>query len=488
MARRRLLPVTMLLLAACGGLSFPEPTTTGPATTTTTTGATIPTTVPGTTTTLGTTTPDDGAAGIGDPYFPLLGNPGFDVEHYSIALTVDETLRAIAATTVIDASATADLAWFTLDFVGMDIDDITVDGAPAGFERDGHDVIVALPNTIPAGEGFSVEVAYHGTPTTIGVDSIGIQAGWTTVGDTAYVFAEPEAAHTWFPGSDHPSDKASFTISATVPSGLTAVSNGELVAETEAGTTTTFTWDMPDPMATYLATLAIGDYVLSESDGPDGVVLRDYVPAAMPSPPAAFSRTAEMLTLFTEWFGPYPFEQYGHVIVPGFPAAMETQTMTMMGEDVVDNEVVAHELAHQWFGDSVTPATWRDIWLNEGFATFGELLWVEEEYGAAAMEAYAKTLHTALGGQTLRPISDPGVGELFAAGVYWRGGLTLYALRKEVGDDLMKDILTTYHARFRHGNAATADFIAVAEEVSGRDLGAFFAAWLDEVPLPPYPA
>jgi aminopeptidase N len=268
---------------------------------------------------------------------------------------------------------------------------------------------------------------------------------------------------------------------------VTAVSNGTLVSEASDATFTTFTWEMDDPMATYLATLAIGPYTRSEAAGPDGVQLRDYVPASYLSPPAAFGRVGEMLALFTDWFGEYPFDAYGHVIVANFPGAMETQTMTMMGADAVSEDVVAHELAHQWFGDSVTPATWRDIWLNEGFATFAEFLWLEQAHGSAVMESYARSLHTALQGQTLRPIADPGVAELFGTGVYWRGGLTLYALRAEVGDDLMKSILTTYAARFRYGNAATADFIAVAEEVSGRDLGDFFSAWLDQTALPPFP-
>ncbi len=440
-------------------------------------------------TTVTTTLPVAGSAvGIGDSYFPLLGNPGFDVEHYAISLSVDKTLGVITtATTSLEATATANLTTFNLDFVGMTIDEVAVDGATAVFARVGHDVIVDPASEIPAGEGFLVEVTYHGAPTTISVDSIGIRSGWIVVGQTAYVFAEPEAAHTWFPGNDHPSDKATFTIQATVPAGLTAVSNGDLVAESGTTDTSTFTWEMTQPMATYLATLAIGDYVRSDPPPFEGLDLRDYIPTNMSEAPAAFSRTAEMLALFTEWFGPYPFEQYGHVIVRDFPAAMETQTMTMMGEGLFGEEVVAHELAHQWFGDSVTPAGWRDIWLNEGFATFAEFLWLEHEEGAAAMEQYTENLYSLLVGATMQPISDPGVDELFGAGVYWRGGLALHALRIEVGDEVMRDILTTYHARFRHANASTDDFIAVATEVAGRNLDELFAAWLDTAVLPPYP-
>ena len=489
MSRRLVLLVSSALIAvsACSD-RFPiaAPTTTGAPTTSSTTsaGTTVTTTTAPTTTTSATPT----GQGVGDPYFPSLGNPGFDVEHYTINLSVSDDLEGLdSATTLIDATATADLRSLSLDFVGLDIQTVTVDGTVARFDRIDEELIVTLPAPIPAGEGFSIAVAYRGDPVSVTVDSLGFEAGWTKVGNTAYVFAEPHGAHTWFPGSDHPSDKATFTIMATVPTGLTAVSNGDLVDETTSSSGTTFTWEMSDPMATYLATLAIGTYTRSDSVAPNGARLRDFVPSGYPSPPASFSRVGEMLTLFTEWFGDYPFDQYGHVIIADFPGAMETQTMTMIGPGALDAETVAHELAHQWFGDSVTPATWQDIWLNEGFATFGEFLWMEFDYGTAEMQSYARQLHLGLQGDEMRPISDPGIAELFGAGVYWRGGLTLYALRAEVGDDVMKSILTTYHSRYRYGNAATADFIAVAEEVAGRDLSEFFSAWLDDTALPPFP-
>lgn len=464
-----------LIVTACSGVATPS---TAPTSTVTTI-----TTMPATTAPVTTTRPSGSSGtGLGDPYFPELGSPGVDVSHYTIDLVLDDTLaRFVTATTTIEAVATTDLTTIALDFVGMEVDGVTVDGNVAVAERSASKLTITPPAPIPSGEDFTIGVTYHGTPSSVLVDSIGIRAGWTVVGDVAYVFAEPDGARTWFPGSDHPSDKATFTIRATVPAGLTAVSNGDLVDTSSSTAGDTFVWEMDDPMATYLATLAVGRYTRHEAAGPDGVELRDYVLDAYP---AAFTHTGEMLALFSDWFGPYPFSAYGHVIVPGFPAAMETQTMSMMGAGLIDTAVVAHELAHQWFGDSVTPATWQDIWLNEGFATFGEILWMEAEMGAAPARAYARSLH----GIGLEAIADPGISGLFGAAVYWRGGLTLYALRAEVGDDTMRAILTTYHDRFRHGNASTADFIAVAEEVSGRDLADFFRSWLEDAAMPPFPA
>lgn len=478
---RRLPLVVLALLTACSGTAGPTatdptPITTTPVTIGTTRGPTIGSTIP------------TGPTGAGDPYFPTLGNTGFDVIAYDISLDISDDLRRFdAATTAITAAASTDLHRFTLDLRGLEIDAIAVGGAPAGFSRIGHDVLVTPRNPIPAGTRFVVVVEYHGTPETVPVPSIGISAGWTVTRDGMYVFAEPDGARTWFPGSDHPIDKAIFRITATVPEGLTAVANGMLTAESTTGGRTTFTWDMPQPMATYLAVLAVGDYRPVDFAPVGYVTRRDWLPSDMDAAPPSFGLIAAMIPVFEEWFGPYPFDSYGHVVVTGFPGAMETQTMSLMGRDALDEDVVAHELTHQWFGNSVTPMSWRDIWLNEGFATFGEFLWLEHAYGPGVMESYARLLHGGLATGAQRPVSDPGELGLFGVDVYHRGGVTLLALRRHVGDDAMQTILTTYHDRFRFGNATTADFVAVAEEVSGRQLGNFFEAWLDDAEPPPFP-
>lgn len=486
MPRRSLLLI--LVLAACSGggtvVTFP----------TTTTGTTAPpvigttsTTLPGTVPTIGPVVPD-GPTGAGDPYYPHLGNTGFDVISYDVALAVDDSLtRITSATAVITADATEALRRFSLDFRGLEVESVAVGGTEARFERFADDLVVTPFAPIAAGDRFVVTVAYHGTPSNLAVESIGFDAGWTRTSDGLYIWAEPEAARTWFPGSDHPSDKATFRLTATVPDGLVAVSNGALVAESTSDGWASFTWEMADPIATYLVVLAVGDYRPIDSPDASGVTRRDWIPADMTRSPASFGRTAAMLALFEDWFGPYPFDSYGHVIVSGFPGAMETQTMTLMGRGALGEEVVAHELAHQWFGDSVSPASWRHIWLNEGFATFGEFLWLEDEYGTGVMESYARSLYAGLGTGPASPVSDPGTDDLFGVDVYWRGGLTLLALRYEVGDETMREILTTYHDRFRFGTATTADFIGVAEEIASRSLGDFFASWLDAPAPPPFP-
>ncbi|HSM01116.1 MAG TPA: M1 family metallopeptidase [Acidimicrobiia bacterium] len=481
MFRRVLIVIAALAAASCGaGGGVPTSTTGGTTTVAVTTTSGSDTTVPG---------GDIGADGIGDPYFPGLGNGGFDVEHYLIETTIDPEEGSITAgRTTITAVATTDLAAFHLDFRSLEIADLTVDGRQAEFEPTGANILVTPESPIAAGEHFTVVVAYRGRPDPTVLPGLGLSSGWIVNAEGVYVVAEPDGAHTWFPGSDHPADKALFTLVTTVPDPFVVASNGTLVAESHEGGMGTFTWEMDDPMATYLATIVVAELERFDSDPVDGVAIRDYVPTDLAGElPAPFQRTGDWIVLLESWFGDYPFDAYGHVIVSGFGAALETQTMAVMDRRSVQDVVVIHELAHQWFGNSVSPATWQDIWLNEGFATFAEFLWVEHELGSEAMEADIAARYEIMSSRDHRPIADPGVRDLFGAAVYWRGGLTLHALRLEVGDDTMREILTGYASRFAYGNASTADFIAIAEEISGRDLGDLFDAWLYQAELPPLP-
>jgi len=502
-----LIAALLLLAVACsddGGSPFPTPTT-APATTEATTPTTLPvtTSAPATTTSAPTTTAaglgPGGLAGLGDPYFPTLGNGGYDVAHYLIDLTVDPTANVIQGEATLDATATATLDAFHLDLLGLIVDGVSVDGARATFTREAAELVVDPEGLIPAGEGFTVTVTYHGTPEVL--DTLGFPLGWVDAGDITYVVAEPDAARTWFPGNDHPADKAAFTFRITVPAGLTVAANGTLAATTGGDGTTTFVWEMAQPMATYLATVVIGDLVRIERPGPGGVLLRDYLPADMGGTlPGPLARVDEMLAFFAGLFGPYPFAEYGHAVVPDVPGALEDQTLCIFGRVVLESyrpgfgeptleEIVAHELSHQWYGDSVSPATWADIWLNEGFATFAQWLWVEHDRGRAAYDATIAGNYAFLA-EAPHPVpGDPGPSgeDLFGLSVYLRGGLTLHALRAEVGEDTTLAILRGWAERHAYGNGTTAEFIALAEEMSGADLDALFDAWLFQADMPPLP-
>ncbi len=482
-----------LVAAACADDVGTTTTTLAAATTSpktsTVSGATATSDPPETTTATGPVAQPAGASGLGDPYYPALGNGGYDVTHYDIDLTVDPDTAELDATTVISAVAEETLATFNLDFVGLDITGVSVDGTSAAYRRSGPELRISPDGGIVAGEEFTVTVAYSGRPELITLTSIGVQFGWIQTPEGIYVVAEPDGARTWFPSNDHPTDKATFTFRVTVPKPLTAAANGALVATEDNGDSRTFVWDLTSRMATYLATVVIGEYDRVESEGPDGIVIRDYLPASFGGvAPSAFAVTSDAMELLTEWFGPFPFDRYGHIVVYGLGGALENQTLSLMGNRALFEEIVIHELAHQWWGNSLSPATWQDIWLNEGFATFAEFLWTEQQRGEGAMLDQVDDLHTSLFAISHRPIADPRDSQLFGPAVYWRGGLTLHALRVEVGDEILKEIFSEYFDRHGDGNASTADFIAVAEEVSGRDLTALFDDWIFSEALPPLPS
>jgi aminopeptidase N len=242
-------------------------------------------------------------------------------------------------------------------------------------------------------------------------------------------------------------------------------------------------------MTSYLATLVVGEYERVEYDGPDDILIRDYLPTSFNGTvPDGFKITLEAMEVLSDWFGPYPFDRYGHIVVYELGGALENQTLSLMGNRALFPAVVVHELAHQWWGNTVSPATWQDIWLNEGFATFSEFLWIEHRQGTDAMLEEIQDLHDALSSIGHFAIADPQESQLFGPAVYWRGGMTLHALRAELGDDeVLKEILAVYYERFEDSHAATQDFIDVVHEVTGQDFTELWDDWLYSVALPDLP-
>ena len=436
-----------------------------------------------------------GSAGVGDPYFDALGNGGYDVVHYDIALRYHPGSADIQATTTVEATAADDLASLNLDLVGLTVDAVTVDGEEAEFSRRDGELVVSPSETIESGEDFTVAVDYHGEPEAIGSGSAPTENGWLrTERGATYVLAEPDGARTWFPNNDHPSDKATYSIHIAVPDGVEAAANGRLDSD-EVGDDgyRTWSWEMEQPMASYLATVAIGDYEIERTASPDGVRIRNFFLASEYDQAVSdFAATGEMLDYFADRFGPYPFDEYGAVTVPAIlGSALETQTLSVFGSDSVDGSgmsetVIAHELAHQWFGNSVTLERWQDIWLNEGFATYAEALWREHDDPDFDIDEGIADI-TEQYGAALGPIDDPGADSLFDISVYQRGALALHALRRTVGDPTFFEILQTWASENRHGNASTDDFVNTAEQVTDQDLGQLFDDWLSAADLPSLP-
>ena len=463
-----------------------------------------------------------GAAGIGDSYYKDLGNGGYDAKHYTLELTAAKPGGPITATATLAAQTTQDLTAFNLEFSGFEIGAVTVDGAAAEYKRNGGELTITLPKTLAAGTPFASTITYSGTPKPItSRTKLPFKIGWLTGQDVSFVVSEPDAASSWYPVNDHPRDKATYTFRVTVPKPYIAVANGILKGTTAQGESTTYLWEASDPVASYLVTVAIGRFEVSETPGPDGLTMRMYYPAAAAKEvAAAFDTQADALSYFSELLGPYPFESYGIVVVDAaFSSALETQTLPIFGRSSLGQGVESpaiEELAHQWFGDSVSPTSWQDVWLNEGFGVYATWLWQEHTLGVAALEKKVRQEYDAFTIQGILPalemagvhvagVSDekidqliaqvvmpppaaPAADDLFNQGVYERGALALHALRLRVGDAAFFKILRDYYGQYKYGTASTRDFIAVAEKVSGTSLADFFNLWLyDKAAIPDIP-
>jgi aminopeptidase N len=428
-----------------------------------------------------------GAPGIGDPYYPSYGNGGYDVSHYDLRLAYQPAGDHLQGTAVISATATQGLTAFDLDFA-LTVGKVTVDGIPAVFTTAGEQELVVTPaRPIPRGHRFTVAVTYSGVPST--VQRYGFTS-WQHTPDGAVAANEPESAWWWFPSNDHPLDKATYDITATVPGGEQVISNGLLVSQSTAGGLSTFHWRETRPQATYLATLAIGRFDITRGRTRTGIpVINAYSPdlpaATAANARAAVERTAEIVDFLSGWFGPYPFESAGGY-VPNVPThfSLEEQTRVFYSPapfaTKVNTSLVAHELAHQWYGDDVSLARWSDIWLNEGFASYAQYLWSEHEGQGTPEELARKTYDQYPADDafwTVKP-GDPGPDKQFDDAVYDRGAVALQALRDTIGDPAFRTLLKTWPAEHRYGNGTVAGFQQLAERLSGKDLSDFFRIWL----------
>jgi aminopeptidase N len=433
-----------------------------------------------------------GAAGIGDPYFPLEGNGGYDVQHYDLEFSYDPATDRLDATVKVTARATQNLSRFDLDLQQLVVRGVDVDDRAASFTRDGQELQITPKNGIPDGTRFVAKVRYGGVPQTIVGSPIvfGSPYGFIHTDDGAFEGDEPNVSSTWIPSNDHPSDKATWTFRVTVPVDLDVIGNGRLVRQVTHAGLKTVVWDEPYPMATYLATTGIGRWLFKTGTTPGGIPETVGVdPTLLQANPSSvdffYDTTAEATDLWTDTFGPYPFDSTGAIAdnatyngqTIGF--SLETQTRPLYSA-VRNTSTIAHELAHQWFGDSVSVRTWQHIWLNEGFATFSQYLWDEHLGVRTAHQDFLNDYNS-------RPadlpfwqiiVADPQRDTMFASAVYRRGAMTLQALREKIGDAPFFQILRTWVAEHKYSDATTREFIQLSERISGQNLDDFFNTWL----------
>lgn len=421
------------------------------------------------------------------PYFPAHGDETYGVDHYDLTLGYRIGPNRLTGVARVTLRPREPLDRITLDLGAFRVTHVLLGGERLLFaHRDGK-LRVAAGRRLPPDEPVTVEVRYSGSPRPVRSRWGGV--GWEELTDGAMVAGQPIGAPSWFPCNDRPGDKAAYRISVTTAAAYQVIANGRLVSKRGAASETTWTYEQEEPMATYLAGVQIGRYQREELPGPVPQSL------AFPRRLAArarhdFGRQARMLAVFSERFGPYPFGAYTVVVVDDeLEIPIEAQGMSIFGANHVDGSrreerLVAHELAHQWFGNSLTLADWRDIWLHEGFATYAEWVWSEDSGGDHAHE-HAQRWHRKLAAlpQNL-VLADPGADKIFDDRVYKRGALTLHALRRTLGDTAFFTMVRDWTAEYRHGVVTTDEFTAHAQRYASRRLDTFFWTWLYDARLP----
>jgi aminopeptidase N len=453
------------------------------------------------------------APGVPEPYTPEHGAAGYQVSRYELYLDYRVATNRLAGHAAITARTSTELRKIILNLAGLNVLKLQLDGQRVQrFTQRGGQLVITPPRPLLAGTDFSLDIRYAGSPRPL--QGTWGDVGWEELSDGVLVAGQPTGAPSWFPCNDHPGQKATFGFTITTDTNYRVICNGLLVSRHAKASRETWVFEQSEPMATYLATVQIGRYDLrpmvfhTHPPGhraalPDPAE-RSPVPQFLAASPAlmapaqtALSRQGQMMETFESCFGPYPFASYT-VVVPNdeLEIPLEAQTLSVFGPNHLDQgwesqRLVAHELAHQWFGNSLTAATWADIWLHEGFACYAEWLWSEASGEGTATDR-AKTAWSGLSikAQDLI-VGDPGPDRMFDDRVYKRGALAVHALRLAAGDGLFFDLLRSWTEGNRFGSVTTQGFVEAADQVCSHVPG--FAAesllhpWLYQTRLPAFP-
>lgn len=416
--------------------------------------------------------------GAGDAYYPEDGNPGYDVTAYHVSISYDPAKQALTGDTLVTAKATGELTEFNLDLQGLEVSAVTVGDKEAKFTREGeHELVITPAAPVASGDTFETRVKYSGTPESAEAGSLG-ENGWQrSSSGGAFAAGEPHSATSWYPANDTPKDKATFKLDARVPNGWSVISNGVESPATPGGDGwTTYHWNEPNRVATYLTTVGIDKWTFERSTLPSGTpVVSAYAPGAEDKKTVE-SRLPEIIAFLESKFGPYPQSAAGGIYINeniGFSLEIQGRPIYAAW---AEEPVVVHENAHQWYGNSVTVDQWKDICLNECFASYAQWLWDEAKNGVNLDEQYRTEVARSTDQFWSGKLYDMGAGNEFTS-VYDKGPLALHALRREIGDEAFDKVLKDWPAKHRDGNASWPEFEKMVSETAGKDLTAFFEAW-----------
>ncbi|NLG54609.1 MAG: M1 family metallopeptidase [Rhodococcus sp.] len=426
-----------------------------------------------------------------DPYLPQNGNKGYRVSRYELEIQYRVASNRLTGKASITAVTTTVLSRFSLDLAShFAVSKVYVNGSRVAKHALRAGKLTITPRTkLPVGAALSITIHYQGTPAPI--RSVWGEVGWEELSEGSLVASQPNGAASWFPCDDHPSSKASYRISITTDSPYYALANGTLRERKVRASQTTWVYEQAEPMAAYLATIQIGPYErLTITQQP--VPIHAVLPSRLTKPFAHdFARQAQIMDVFTELFGPYPFPDYTVVVTDDpLDIPIEAQGLSIFGANHLDGHrgserLVAHELAHQWFGNSLTIGQWRDIWLHEGFACYAEWLWSEQSGGPIAHDLAAQ----AYDGLARKPqdllVGDPGAALMFDDRVYKRGAITLHKLRARLGDENFFALLRDWTQRYRYTTVTAEMFTDLAARYTDGPLRDLWTSWLYEKELPP---
>ncbi|WP_122819027.1 M1 family metallopeptidase [Nocardioides pantholopis] len=427
---------------------------------------------------------------VEDPLYPEVGDPGVDALHYDLALDWDPESSTLTGVEELTFRATADAAEVRLDLgAPLDVSRVALDGEEVEFAHEDKDLVVAAEVT--AEDRHLLTVEYAGTPEPVSAPTSRTdftETGWTITEDgETWTMQEPFGAYSWYAVNDHPSDKALYDITLTVPSPWVGVANGELTSRTEEDGRTRTSWHLAEPAASYLVTVATGEFTMTEDTSAAGVPLTYWTPAGDERTLRRVRRTGAALDWVSERLGPYPYDTLGVVVVDS-ESGMETQTMITLGDTAytTSTPVLVHEVAHHWYGNQVSPRDWFDVWMNEGMAMYLQGVWEAEESGRtveAVMDEWAvweRDWRTAAG-----PPAAFDADSFGASNIYYGPALMWHELRERLGDQEFWAMVRAWPATRDNGNAGTEEYLAWIQEQTGEDLAGFFDAWLLGEDTPP---